>query len=203
MPKRQFDRHTIRLEAVFRAGTEIHRGITSDISEKGLFIRTRYAYVPGTILDIEIESPDGTTSRLRGVVKRSARTQIAALKNGMGIELIEKDSNYINLLRTINVESNGGITAATQKSPQQDLSIIACPKCGAKNKVRAGLTSLIPKCGRCGNPLTKQKNASYAPEYLIVNCLSCSVKNKVARERLSLGPRCGKCGTLLRAEDTV
>lgn len=203
MSKRQFERHKRRLETTFTAGTETYRGMSGDISEGGIFIRTRHCLVPESLLDIEIHLPDGTLSRVKGKVKRSIRTPISTFKNGMGIEIIEKDSAYVTLVKKIlTTEGDGGSTSTAQKSSEPDFSIIACPNCGAKNKVMAGFT-LIPKCGKCRSPLPHHRKTSHQLEYLIIACSNCSAKNKVARERLSLNPRCGKCGTLLRAGDII
>jgi len=102
MSKRHFDRRIKRLETTFISGTEIQKGMSSDISEGGIFIRTRHAYIPGTALDIEIILPDGRISKLKGVVRRSMKTQISTLKNGMGVEITEKDSNFIDFIGQLN-----------------------------------------------------------------------------------------------------
>lgn len=202
MSKRQHNRHTKRLETVFVTGTERYSGITSDVSDGGLFIRTRNPFAPGSILDIEIYLPDGKTSKLKGRVKNAIKTQITALKNGMGIELIEKDSNYINFIKTISGE-NGSSTPTTHQTSGTKFSILPCRNCGAKNRVKEDSAQLVPKCGKCGHPLILQEKTSDQPEYLMLDCANCRAKNKVAREKLSLNPRCGKCGTSLRAEDIV
>ncbi len=203
MSKRQSHRHTKRLETTFTAGGVTNSGITSDISEGGLFIRTRYGLVPETIVNIEIHLPDGKLSRLKGRVRRSIRTPISTLKNGMGVELIEKDSNYINFVKTMGINGDRDSTSSAQKSPEHDFSIVACPSCGIKNKVRAGPASLAPKCGKCGNPLTRQETTSQPPEYLIIACSNCKTKNKVSKEKISFGPRCGKCGIVLSPGNIV
>lgn len=203
MKKRKHHRHTKRLEALFTSGNVSHKGITSDLSEEGLFIRTMYALAPGSTLDIEIHLSEGKVSMLKGIVRRSVKTGMSMIKNGMGVEIIEKDSNYMNLVHGINEERSKGYTVSENKSQETDFSIVACANCGAKNKVKKGVSQLIPKCGKCGHQLTREGKTSQQPEYLIIACSDCKAKNKVASARLSLGPKCGKCGTALRAEDIV
>jgi hypothetical protein len=85
------------------------RGISSDFSLKGLFIRTNHPYVPGTIFDIVIHIPDGSVSKIKGKAVRALKTPTGlvlgtptkSLKNGMGIEIIEKDANYLHLIRSL------------------------------------------------------------------------------------------------------
>lgn len=155
MSKRQHNRHRRRLETVFTAGTTTQRGITSDISEGGIFIRTMYAFVPGTLLSIEIHLPHGGISRLRGRVKRSIRTPIATFKNGMGVELTEKDAEFINMVKGIRESENGETASNAGKShePLPAHLIIACSNCRAKNKVAREKLSLNPRCGKCGTSL--------------------------------------------------
>jgi ribosomal protein S27E len=192
MSKRYFERHTRRLETIFTTATDTFKGITSDISEGGLFIRTAYVLAPGSIIGIEIHLPDGQISRLKGRVKRSVRTALLTAKNGMGIEIIEKDLTYINLVR--------GIKEGDAGSSEQ-FSILTCQNCGAKNKIRTAHKGLIPKCGKCGNPLIQERKTQL--EYLLLMCPNCRAKNKILSEKLSLNPRCGRCGTTLRREDIV
>ncbi|TAL27921.1 MAG: hypothetical protein EPN94_00935 [Nitrospirae bacterium] len=155
MSKRQHNRHTKRLETVFTAGTMTQRGITSDISEGGIFIRTRYALVPGTVLNMEIHLPGGGISRLKGRVKRSVRTPIATFKNGMGVELTEKDAEFIKLVKAIKSGENSETAPEAGKGhePQPTHLIIACSNCRAKNKIAREKLSLNPRCGKCGTSL--------------------------------------------------
>jgi len=155
MAKRQSNRHRRRLETIFTAGTMTQRGITSDISEGGIFIRTMHGFVPGTLLDIEIHLPHGGISRLKGRVKRSIRTPIATFKNGMGVELTEKDAEFINLVKEITDSENVEAASNAGKShePLPAHLIIACANCKAKNKVAREKLSLNPRCGKCGTSL--------------------------------------------------
>jgi hypothetical protein len=98
--KRGHQRCIKRLEVKFSSDNKFFTGISSDLSENGLFIRTQKGFAPGTAIDIKIFLPDGKTSVIKGIVKRTIKSSISALKNGMGIEIIEKDKSYINFLNS-------------------------------------------------------------------------------------------------------
>lgn len=159
----RFRRFTKRLEATFSTGGMKFRGISSDLSEGGLFIRTRNGLTPGTITDIEIFLSEGKTCRLKGIVRRTIKTSLSTIKNGMGIEILERDSNYLELLRGIETDTEvpdesfppPPITGSREekKTAAGSSLIIVCPACGAKNRVPAGKLPLGPKCGKCGETL--------------------------------------------------
>jgi hypothetical protein len=150
--ERGYQRHprfTKRLEARFSSGGISFTGISSNLSESGLFIRTNRGFAPDTAIDIEMVMPDGKTSSLKGLVRRTIKTPLSS-KNGMGVELIEKDAAYINFLKSFTEETE----TDTEKITPPEFQIISCPNCGVKNKVSSEKLSLGPKCGRCGTPLT-------------------------------------------------
>ncbi len=150
--EREYQRHprfTKRLEARFSSGGMSFAGISSNLSESGLFIRTNRGFAPDTAIDIEMVMPDGKISSLKGLVRRTIKTPLSS-KNGMGVELIEKDAAYINFLKSFTEETE----TDTEKITPPEFQIISCPNCGVKNKVSSEKLSLGPKCGRCGTPLT-------------------------------------------------
>ncbi len=164
MSKRRYKRYTKRLETEFSAANMTYKGISSDLSEKGLFIRTQHGFVPGTKINIKLLLPDGTISHLKGIVRRTVKTPHRFVKNGMGIELIETDIHYENFLME---ELIGYDRAAKPQSPtpedspkpeasppKDEFVIVSCPSCGVKNKVSKKKISLKPRCGRCGTYLT-------------------------------------------------
>lgn len=151
--ERGFQRHkrfTKRLEAIFRAGGLSYRGILSNLSESGLFIRTNRGFAPDTVIDIELVMPDNKVSRLKGVVKRTIKRPVSTIKNGMGIELIEKDKTYLNFVKYFTGEK---ITKIEEKLAAEKFKIVSCQKCGVKNKVFINKFYRNPKCGKCGTPL--------------------------------------------------
>lgn len=145
-------RFTKRLQVKFSSGEITFTGILSNLSENGLFIRTNRGFSPGTNIDIELVMPDGTSSFLRGIVRWASKIPLTSIKNGMGVELLEQDTAFKNLLKTIYNER--GVYTNKEQDNSQEFHIISCKNCGVKNKVVIKKISLGPKCGRCGTPLT-------------------------------------------------
>jgi hypothetical protein len=148
--KRKYRRYRKRLEVKFSPGGNSFTGISSDLSEYGIFIRTQKGLSPGTLIYIDLVLPDGKVSFLKGIVKRTLKTSISSLKNGMGVEIIEKDDVFNDFIESF--------VQKTETPPEDkaipDFKIISCTNCGAKNKVLTSMTSLGPKCGRCKASLT-------------------------------------------------
>jgi hypothetical protein len=143
--KRRFLRFTKRLEVKFSSGGNSLTGISSNLSENGIFIRTQKGLAPGTTIYIDLVLPDGRISFLKGIVKRTFKTPISALKNGMGVEITEKDETFSDFIKSF---------AQKPETPSEDKAVpefktISCANCGAKNKVPASMISLRHKCGRC------------------------------------------------------
>jgi hypothetical protein len=166
MSKREHKRHTRRLETVFKAGAETFRGITSDISDIGMFIRTRYGLMPGSIIDIELYLPDGKIAKLRGEVRRSIKTPLSTFRNGMGIKIIENDANFMKLLEQEYDNPSSDSPQIQEAEPKQaDVNIqiehiiILCSSCKVKNKVKKEKLPLGPRCGRCGTVLKAEDSA--------------------------------------------
>jgi protoheme ferro-lyase len=70
-----------------------YRGISSNLSLNGLFIRTRRPFAADTVIDLMVHFPNGSTSKLKGITRRAIRNPLDN-QNGMGIELIEKYAPY-------------------------------------------------------------------------------------------------------------
>ncbi len=116
--------------------------------------------------------PGASEVKLKGRVRRSLKTPVISIKNGMGIEIIENDPQYISFIRSVYPDAYEGPDTVgpgpdisfQENSPgpspdgalQPEFTIITCPGCSAKNKVNKEKLSLGPKCGRCGHPLTSQ-----------------------------------------------
>ncbi len=109
MEKRQRKRFIKRCEAEFVVNETTYKGISSNFSLNGFFIRTNHPPKPDTILHIVIHLPDGSTSNVKGKVIRAWKTPTGRVmrapigsskKNGMGIEIIEKDDNYVHFIKS-------------------------------------------------------------------------------------------------------
>lgn len=143
-------RFTKRLEATFSSGDLRFRGISSDFSEGGLFIRTRNGLNPGNIIDMEIYLPNGKICKVKGIVRRTIKTPLSTLKNGMGIELLEKDQNYLEFIKTFHTEDSETQETEDVTAPSPAAVIVTCPECKVKNRVPKEKLLLGAKCGKCG-----------------------------------------------------
>lgn len=163
MSKRRHERFVRRLETEFSAEGKNYRGISSDFSCSGLFIRTNHAFAPNTMLEIVIHLPDGNSSVLKGRVRRALKTTVVSLKNGMGVELINKDPHYSRFMAAFTPECGeepaaGPSRAETVKEPAAEavvFEIVTCVNCNIKNKVNSSKMASGPKCGKCGHPLVQ------------------------------------------------
>ena len=141
-------RFTKRLEVKFSSSGDTYKGILSNLSQNGLFIRTNRSFSPGSIVDIELIMPDGTVSFLKGIVRWASKTPLA-IKNGMGIELLEKDTTFINFINSFHEKTGKPL----EREVPKEFHVVACSQCGVKNKVPSERISHGPKCGKCGSPL--------------------------------------------------
>ena len=101
MEKRQHKRYISRCEIEFSMNGTIFRGISSNLSLNGLFIKTRNPFPVDKMITITVHFPNGTTSKLKGITRRAVRNPVNNQKNGMGIEIIEKDSLYFDFINSI------------------------------------------------------------------------------------------------------
>jgi RNase P subunit RPR2 len=189
--RKRAERYIKRLETEFTAAGQTHKGFLSNLSRAGLFIRTNRSFDIGSELDIKIYLPDGKESYVQGIVRRAITSEEGLLaKNGMGVELTKIDINYENLVKQVQ---------------RENVLMILCPSCGAKNKVPRDKASLRPKCGSCKKPLKPEAEPGAKPgakpgkkkpevkDKLTIECAICGTKNRVPEDKLSLGPKCGNC----------
>ena len=101
MQKRRSKRKIKRLEIKFVSDGNVYRGITSDISREGLFIRTKKGLPPGTIIELDLFLPSGEIINLQARVKRTVKTMYDAIKNGMGVEIIDIPPKYLEFLQSL------------------------------------------------------------------------------------------------------
>ena len=150
MNKRKHKRFIKRLETLFRCNSKSFKGRSKNLSENGLFIKTRNSFIPNTTLNIQLTMPNGEKSFLIGKVKHAIKNPVLRNESGMGIKLIEKDQIYIDFINSYSGQKQS--FAGSHDHPE--CHIITCSDCNVKNKVPAVKLSLQPKCGRCGNQLT-------------------------------------------------
>lgn len=152
-----------RLEAEFSVNDRHHRGISSNFSLGGMFIRTNHAFPTGTLIDILVHLPDGKTAALTGRVKMALKTPAVSIRNGMGVEIVENDNVYVDFIKSLSKEdplseernqemvspSEGG-QASFMVPESEDFSVITCVRCGTRNRVRKSGMLEAMRCGRCG-----------------------------------------------------
>ncbi len=122
--RRQSKRFKEHCDVEFVSDGKMFTGTSGDFALDGLFIMTRDAKAPGTILDIAIHLPNGATSRIRGKVRRFIKTVVGRIiwrPDGMGIEIIEKDDNYLHFIRSLLVASEGDSPC---HAPEMDAELI-------------------------------------------------------------------------------
>jgi hypothetical protein len=107
--RRQHRRLIKRCEIDFSYDNLTFKGISSNFSVGGLFIRTKHPLPPDTVFDMVIHLPDESLSKLKGKVARSTKTSLGrvmgtplkVLKDGMGVKIIEKDAHYLHLIKSL------------------------------------------------------------------------------------------------------
>jgi Tfp pilus assembly protein PilZ len=77
---------------------EEYRGMSSDFSITGLFIRTRKILKPGTKLKMAIEVNESTKIHLTGTVARAVKLGAVVFKDGIGVKLTEATPEYKNFI---------------------------------------------------------------------------------------------------------
>jgi hypothetical protein len=137
MDKRRHPRFIKRLTATFFVDRQRCRGISSDLSESGLFIRTSRGLAVNTNITIELLLPNNKVSLLRGIVRRTVRTPISSIKNGMGIEITEKDATFTDFVKSIIGESR---TDMLEKDDAPELQTISFSRCDAGRQDSASRT---------------------------------------------------------------
>lgn len=165
---RQHQRFIRRLEVEFSSGDRHYRGISSNFSLGGLFVRTNHPFAPGTLIDLTVHLPEGRTAALRGLVKMAMKTPAVSIRNGMGVEIVERDPAFVDFMRYLSPEEdplteeeiappedtskNGPVPGAAHNP--EDMIVIVCSVCGIGNRVRKTRISRILICGKCGASLT-------------------------------------------------
>jgi uncharacterized protein (TIGR02266 family) len=99
--ERRHKRIVKRIETEFSAGGSDSRGISSDISASGLFVRTSKPFTPDTLVDLTLHLPGNMVSRLKGRVRWAAKMGQLSGRNGMGIEIVENDENFVNFISSL------------------------------------------------------------------------------------------------------
>ena len=107
--RRRQKRFVKRCTIEFTSDGQTYRGICRNLSLDGLFIKTRKPLALEKTVEMIVHLPDGSTSKLTGRVTRATREPYSLIleragipsKDGIGIQLIEKDANYLKFLASL------------------------------------------------------------------------------------------------------
>ena len=107
-----------RLAIKFRVNHHIFMGMSGNLSECGLFIKTNRDFAVDSPMDIELLLPGEKSAFLKGIIKRTSKTDLSSLKKGIGIQIIENDTAFIDFVKTImhRGEATGEDEQAIQKT---------------------------------------------------------------------------------------
>ena len=103
-PPQQRQRKRIKknCQVDFCATSETYRGISDNFSIDGLLIMTDNLLSLQSVISMTVHLPDRSTSKIKGIVRRIHKesqdvftTSGQAFRGGMGIEITERDSNYM------------------------------------------------------------------------------------------------------------
>jgi len=83
-------RHRKRIPLKYGVEEASRVGFTEDISDEGFFIKSAIVLRPGTILQVELTTPEGETISLEGRVRWAKKVPpnlLHRVKGGMGIKI--------------------------------------------------------------------------------------------------------------------
>jgi Tfp pilus assembly protein PilZ len=99
--KRKNKRKIKRFPVKFLCGAEECRGISSNLSHSGLFIRSRKNFKPGVPVKIVMEMDENQKIALSGVIVRQVNRKYGRSDNGIGVEFDETPREYKELVELI------------------------------------------------------------------------------------------------------
>ncbi len=104
MEKRIFERINKKLQVKFWSGGVNYTGITTNVSEKGMFVGTKKELFPGALLDMEIILPNGDYIRIPVKVKRTMKSGNSyndnIYGNGLGVQLVSEHPRYETFIKS-------------------------------------------------------------------------------------------------------
>ena len=110
--KRQHRRVQKSCKVEFYANGKTYRGVSDNVAIDGLLISTDNPLALQSVVTVTVHLPDGSTGKLKGRVRRvckvtgSAAEAEQTIESSMGIEIMERDSNYIKFFMSLLNDSN-------------------------------------------------------------------------------------------------
>jgi len=95
-------RHRRRVQLKYGLELASRIGFTEDVSDDGFFIKTGLVERPGSLMQLELNLPDGVLVQLTGRVswaKRVPAKLIHRIKGGMGIKIIRFNTGEVDYRR--------------------------------------------------------------------------------------------------------
>jgi len=102
-----------RLAIKFCVNHKIFMGMSGNLSDYGIFIKTNRNFAIDSPIDIELLLPGKQTAFLKGIIKRTAKANLSAVNNGIGIQIIENDKAFMDFVKSI-MQRGETIEAADQ-----------------------------------------------------------------------------------------
>jgi hypothetical protein len=99
--RRKDKRHIQRYPVEVKAGDLLFKGTTVRLSERGMFVRSQKNFIEGIPVDITIYLTEESSCCLKGIVKYARTMDLLRQKNGMGIEIIEKDQKFLEFIKSV------------------------------------------------------------------------------------------------------
>lgn len=104
MERRVFERINKKLQVKFWSGGMNYTGITTDVSENGMFVGTKKKLLTGALLDMEVILPNGDSMRVPVKVKRTMKTgdsyNYNIYENGLGVQLVSEHQRYEKFIKS-------------------------------------------------------------------------------------------------------
>jgi PilZ domain-containing protein len=88
--RRRSDRERRRISVRYGNEEARHLGYTQEADEQGMFLQGNQLYPPGTVLNLELDTPEGIIEA-KGVVRWVKQVPAAfrrSMRGGMGIEIL-------------------------------------------------------------------------------------------------------------------
>lgn len=90
------------MHITFTCEEEKHRGISSNVSSTGLFIKTRKKFKAGLPVNMTVDKDESQKMNLNGVIARTKITsRFDKFENGIGIGLTEVPQAYKDFMEVL------------------------------------------------------------------------------------------------------
>ena len=167
--KRKLKRFSDRQKISFTVNGVVYRGLSSNFSLDGLFIRTKHSFPPNTLLDIIVYLPNDLTSHLKGKVVRASNETLWGMsgkargyaENGIGIEIVEKDSLYLHFIRSfLSIEGRHifrQLVFTEQEGKYQEIKSELQKKCHLSNVIAIVISEQSNQAGFSGKAWVEAK----------------------------------------------